>query len=71
MSTVATPMAEKSEYCKYITVKLDSEVQPLVKAAAVLDGTTLQEWLSNLANDGASKALGRKPIKRKPPQPKP
>lgn len=70
MSQVAFAMAETSEFCNYTTTKVDDEVLPLVKAAAALTGLKVQEFVSNVLNDAASKAIGRKPIKRKPPRPK-
>jgi hypothetical protein len=71
MSAVATIMSKESiEYCRYSVVKIDSEVLPLVRAAASLEHKTLQEWLSDLANDAAARRTHEKPIKRKPPKPR-
>ncbi len=71
MFQVAAAMTEKKpEYSKYGSVKADVEVLRVVKAAASLDNKTVQEWVSDALNDASAKAVGRKPIKRKPPQPK-
>jgi hypothetical protein len=72
MSLVATPMTEpkKPEYCRYAAAKVDAELVNLAHAAARLEGKTFQEWLSDLVNESAAKALGRRPIKRKPPKPR-
>lgn len=72
MTLVATPMSEKTadEYCRYGSVKLDAEVIPLAKAAALVSGKTFGEWLSDLANEAQAKTLKRAAIKRKPPKPR-
>ncbi|MDE2102266.1 MAG: hypothetical protein KGL39_33785 [Patescibacteria group bacterium] len=71
MSTVADPMKNKpTEYCRYTTVKIDSEVARMAKAAALVDGKTIQEWVSDHLNDLSAQVLGREPIKRKPPKPR-
>lgn len=64
---VAT-MTEKQSFCRYSPVKLDADILPLAKAAAALAGKTVQEWLSDVANESASGALSRKPVKRLPPK---
>lgn len=66
MSPVATIMSEETKYVSYATIKIDDEVLPAVKAAAALSGQTVQEWLSDLANETAAKFLNRKPVKRRP-----
>jgi hypothetical protein len=55
----------------YRTVLVDSEVIPLAKAAALLEGKHYYEWLSDLVNEASAKSIGRKPLKRKPPKPRP
>jgi uncharacterized protein (DUF1778 family) len=54
------------EFCTYVSVKIDDQVLPLVKAAAALAGESVQDWLSDLANAAASKAVSRKPLRRRP-----
>ena len=67
----AMPMSkDKIEFCTYSPTKIDSQVLPLVKAAAALMQQNAQEWLSNVANEAASKQLARTPIKRRPPKPR-
>ena len=67
---VATAMAKKRESCTYSTTKLDSEVLPLARAAASLNGKRIQEWLSDLANEAAARTLNRDPIVRREPPPR-
>lgn len=62
--------SKKSEYCIYTSLKIDVDVLNVVRAAASLDGGKLmQEWASDVLNQAASKAIGRKPLARKPPPP--
>lgn len=71
MNAVANPMSEKPvEFCRYSTTKIDSAVIGPAKAAALLDGKTFQEWLSDLANEESARQLKRKPVHRKPPPPR-
>ena len=65
-------MAKKptTPFCTYVGAKLDDEVHPLAHAAAVLSGLSLQDWLSDVANEAAARVLKREPIKRRPPEPK-
>lgn len=67
MAPVAAAMTkEKSEELStYISVKIDDQVYPIVKAAASLAGLQVQDYLSDIANDIASRAIGRQPIKRR------
>ena len=67
MSGVAT-MAD--DICTYVSVKIDDQILPLAKAAAALDGQSVQDWLSDLANAAASKRLRQKPIERRQPKSK-
>ena len=75
MFTALVPrMSKKPEpaFCTYASVKLDDEVLPLVRAAAALSGdVTVQEFLSDVANEAASRVLKREPLKRRPVPPKP
>jgi len=69
----ATLMAKEPkpvEYARYSVVKLDSEVLPRVRAAANLKSTSVQEWLSDLANLFAAKELRLEPLPRKKPKPR-
>jgi hypothetical protein len=68
LNFAATLMAER-QHCSYSSVKLDSDILPSVKAAAALSRQSIQDWLSDLANEAAAKRLGSKPIKRLPPPP--
>lgn len=54
----------------YAQAKLDSDVHPLARAAAALEGISTQEFISNAVNEAASKVLNHSPIKRRPPKPK-
>ena len=66
---VATIMAKKETeqpHCTYASVKIDDKILPIAKAASSLQGKSVQEWLSDLANQAASKFLGRDPIIRRP-----
>lgn len=70
-SAVMDDMAKQtSEFRTYISMKLDRDVIPLAGAASKLAGQALQDWASDVLNEAASKVLGRKPIKRKPPKPR-
>lgn len=71
MPGVASVMDKPPEYCRYSVAKVDVEVLVVAKAAALLDGKTIQEWLSDLVNEASAKSLNRKPVKRKPPKPRP
>ena len=75
MSLVAAPMTDKpqrsAEFCRYVTVKIDVEVLHEARHAALDAHQTIQEWLSDAANAAMSRATGRKPVKRKPPPPRP
>lgn len=71
MSGVANAVEKTPQYCKYATVKVDEELLFLLKAAAALDKKSTQEWLSDLVNEAAAKRTGEKPVKRKPPKPRP
>lgn len=69
MSLVASAVMseEKQEnFCTYTSVKIDDEVLRRVKAAAGLDGKSVQDWLSDVANVAASKSLGKKALTRRP-----
>jgi hypothetical protein len=75
-SAPVRPMAKSKpapEYCTYAPARLDDEVLPLVEAAAALSKPrkTIGEWLSDVANEAASRQLERKPIARRPAPPKP
>lgn len=73
MFTLApAPMTKKSEtqFCTYASVKIDDEINPLVRAAAALVGKSTQEFLSDVANEAAARVLKRDPIKRRPPEPR-
>lgn len=59
-------MTDDTTFCTYVSVKIDQDVLRLAKAASSLDGKTVQDWLSDLANSAASERLKAKPIKRKP-----
>lgn len=68
--TVATMKKQpkrSNSSCTYVSVKLDDQVLPLVKAAAALAHQTVQDWLSDLANAAASEQVGRNPITRREP----
>lgn len=71
MSAVAT-MPKQHEtpeaFCTYISVKIDTDILPLAKAAAALRKQSVQDFLSDIANEEAAKVLERNPIKRKPPK---
>lgn len=65
---------KESPYCTYQTTKIDDRVMPLAIAAAALGESgpiTTQEFISNAVNEVASRLLGRKPIVRRKPPPKP
>lgn len=62
---------EKQRYAEYVTTKLDVQVMRLVRAAAALDNKSVQDWLSDLANEPAARRCGEKPVKRLPPPPHP
>lgn len=72
MSQAVSTMSEPSTggFAEYTGTKIDVEVLRLVRAAAALEGIRMQDWLSDVANEAASKVLGRKPLKRKPVKPK-
>lgn len=74
MSLVVSRMAESSEsqkFCRYTTVKIDSDLLPVLRIAAAMSEQKIQDYLSDLVNENASKKANRKPIKRKlPPPPK-
>jgi hypothetical protein len=57
---------DDDETCTYVSMKVDDQILPLAKAAGALQGQTVQEYASDVLNDAASKALGRKPLKRRP-----
>lgn len=63
--------SEKKEHAVYVATKIDADVMRRVKAAAALDGRTVQEWLSDVANGASSEAINLPPIKRKPQPPHP
>lgn len=72
MGTGALLMSEpKQQYASYVTVKLDVQVLRLVRAAAALEGKSVQDWLSDLANEPAARRVGEKPVKRLPAPPHP
>lgn len=74
MAPVATKhMPKKStDVCTYASIRIDDEVLPIVRAAAALSGDiTIQEFLSDIANEAASRVVKREPIKRRPAPPKP
>lgn len=60
---------EQPVYCTYRATKIDDDVLPLVIAAAALARMTAQDYLSDVANEAASKALGRPPVERRTPPP--
>lgn len=70
MSNGATTVTQ--EYCRYSMTKIDSEVLSRARAAAELDGKTLQDWISDVINEASADVVKRDPIKRKsnPPHPK-
>jgi uncharacterized protein (DUF1778 family) len=73
LSLVATPMADTADPgppCTYVSMKVDDQVLPLVKAAAALAGQSVQDYASDILNQAASQALGRKPVKRRTPKDK-
>jgi hypothetical protein len=74
VSALAAPPMPKSEsanYCTYASTKIDDEVLPLAQAAALLTGRrTVQELISDAVNEFVAKALGRKPVRRRPPKAK-
>lgn len=72
MSQMVAFMADapRQGWCQYTGTKIDVEVLRLVRAACALRGIRMQDWLSDLANEAASKELGRKPLKRKPIKPR-
>lgn len=61
---------KEPEFARYAPTKLDAAVMPKAKAAAALKEQTVQEWLSDIANEASAKQLGIKPIKRLPPKPR-
>ena len=72
MSTVALVMSESPErkkYRRYTTVKIDADLIPVARIAAAHAEKKLQDWLSDLVNEHASKIAGRDPVKRKPAPP--
>jgi hypothetical protein len=73
VTLVAEPMSDKKkpvEFCTYISTKIDDQVLPLVGAAASLEGMSVQDYLSDIANEAASRRLGYKPVKRRPTAPR-
>lgn len=68
MSLVAsmTMSEEQEQLCTYASVKIDDEVLKRVKGAAGLAGKSVQDYLSDLANEASAKDLGKKPLKRRP-----
>lgn len=72
MLSEATVMAERPEieHVVYVSVKIDRDVMPLLKSACARIERQVQEVLSDLANEWASKQLREKPVKRKPPKPR-
>lgn len=79
MALVATaPMAkqkheepqESPRYCMYASVKIDADLIRPVKHAALDANKSIQEFLSDLINEGLSGKQGGKKIHRKPPPPK-
>ena len=58
-------MRESTEFCSFVSVKIDSDILPLAKAAASLERLSVQDWLSDIANSAAAKRLGQNPVKRK------
>lgn len=61
-------MAE--EYCVYASVKMDVALINLAKQAAAKSGKSIQEWLSDVVNDAASRQVRERPVKRLPPRPR-
>lgn len=61
----AMPEKDKAETVEYVSVKIDKEVYKVAKAAAALEGKDIQDYLSDVMNVVASKALGHKPVRRK------
>jgi uncharacterized protein (DUF1778 family) len=70
VSTLAPPMPKKTEYVAYVSTKIDDEVHPLARAAAALQGVSVQEFISDAVNEAAAKILNRQPVKRRPVEPK-
>lgn len=70
MYGVATVAEKDTEYCVYVTMKIDRDVLPFIKGAAGVERKTVQEYASDVLNEAAAKKLGQKPVKRKPPEPK-
>ncbi len=75
MSLVAVaPMTEKKkavvEYCVYTSTKIDDQVMPLVRIAAIDKGMAVQDYISDVMNEIAARDAGRKPVKRRPPMPR-
>lgn len=69
-ATLERPMADV--VCTYVNTRIDDEVLPLARAAAALSGdVTVQEFISEAVNQAAARVLNRKPVKRRPPPPKP
>lgn len=71
-NTPPFPPTGDSEHCVYVNTKIDADVMRTVIAAASLTGAySIQEYISTKMNQVAAADLGRKPITRKPPPPKP
>jgi len=77
LTAVLPNMAKKNQktapiYCEYAGTRIDSELLPLARAAAALsDDVSTQEFISDAVNEVAARVLGREPIKRRPPPPRP
>lgn len=69
MVQVLTPMAAR-EFCTYSTIKIDSELLPLLKGVAGFRKTSTQELASDILNEWLAKELDRKPLKRRTPKPR-
>lgn len=70
MQVAPAMSAPSEEYCVYVSVKIDAEVLKVARAAASLDDVDTQDYISDVVNAAASKRLGHKPVKRKPPKPR-
>ena len=70
VATMATQGGQSEDVCSYVSMKVDDAILPLAKAAAALEGQSVQDFASDVLNSAAAKILGRKPVKRRPPPPR-
>lgn len=61
----------KPEYCRYRSGKFDVALTFRIKAAAALQGKSVQEYMSDALNADSARVVKEEPLKRLPPPPRP